>query len=87
MNLHPHRCYAALGDVSKAKYLRETLNLADEAAENFGGDGTDAPEVWARLYVLDKQFKAAEGIYLEQNQIDQAIGETSSIADGGFIFQ
>lgn len=51
------RCFAALGDVSKAKYLRETLNVADAAAENFGGDGMDAPEVWARLYILDKQFK------------------------------
>ena len=68
------RSYAALGDVSKAKFLRETLNIADNAAENFGGDGLEAPEVWARLYILDKQFKAAEGIYLEQNQLDDAIG-------------
>ena len=67
------RSYAALGDVSKAKFLRETLNIADNAAENFGGDGLEAPEVWARLYILDKQFKAAEGIYLEQNQLDDAI--------------
>ena len=67
------RCYAALGDVSKAKYLRETLNVADVAADSFGGDGMDAPDVWARLYVLDKQFKAAEGIYLEQNRLDEAI--------------
>jgi intraflagellar transport protein 172 len=67
------RCYAALGDVAKARYLRETLDAAETAAENFGGDGTDAPEVWARLYVLDKQFKAAEGLYLEQNQLDEAI--------------
>lgn len=37
------RCFAALGDVSKAKYLRETLNVADVAAETFGGDGMDAP--------------------------------------------
>ena len=67
------RCYAALGDVSKAKYLRETLNVADAAQENYGGDGMDAPEVWARIYILDKQFKAAEGIYLEQNRLDDAI--------------
>ena len=36
------------GDVSKAKFLRETLNVADAAAANFGGDGMDSPEVWAR---------------------------------------
>ena len=33
----------------------------------------EAPEVWARLYILDKQFKAAEAIYLEHNQLDEAI--------------
>ena len=27
-----------------------------------------------RLYILDKQFKAAESIYLEHNQLDEAIG-------------
>ncbi len=67
------RSFAALGDVSKAKYLRETLNVADNAAETFGGDGMEAPDVWARLYVLDKRFKAAESIYLEQNQLEDAI--------------
>ena len=68
------RCYSALGDVSKAKYLRETLNIGETAAETmYGGDAMDTPEVWARLFILDKQFKAAEGIYLEQNQIETAI--------------
>ena len=38
------------GDVSKAKFLRETLNVADAAAANFGGDGMDSPEVWARYF-------------------------------------
>ena len=67
------RCYAALGDVSKAKYLRETLNIGEAAADNYGGDGLDTPDVWARLYILDKQFRAAEGIFLEQNDLDAAI--------------
>ncbi|XP_071746269.1 intraflagellar transport protein 172 homolog [Lepeophtheirus salmonis] len=81
-NKHLHvaeKCCAALGDVSKAKYLRETLNLADAHAvinEESGlqSDGMDSPDVWARLCILDKQFKAAEGIYLEQNKLDEAIG-------------
>ena len=67
------RCYAALGDVSKAKFLRETLMIGEAASATYGGDGLDTPDVWARLFILDKQFKAAEGIYLEQNQIDAAI--------------
>ena len=49
------------------------MSAADTAAEDFGGDGLESPEVWARLYILDKQFKAAESIYLEQNQLDEAI--------------
>ena len=45
------RCYAALGDVSKAKFLRETLIIGESAAERYGGDGMDTPDVWARLYL------------------------------------
>ena len=63
------RSFAALGEVSKAKYLRETLNVADTVASNYGGDGLESPEVLARLYIMNKQFKAAESIYLEQNQL------------------
>ena len=55
------RCFAALGDVSKAKFLRETLNIGEAAADTYGGDGLETPDVWARLYILDKQFKPAEG--------------------------
>ena len=70
------RCYAALGDVARAKYLRETLDLGEAAAEAFGGspaDGFETPEVWARLFIIDKQFKAAEGLYLEQNNLEAAL--------------
>jgi intraflagellar transport protein 172 len=76
-NKHLHiaeRCYAALGDMAKARYLRETISIAEEAAEVAGGgDGFDAPEVWARLYVLGGQFKAAEGVFLEQNKLNDAV--------------
>jgi len=73
------RCYAALGDVSKARFLRETLNAADAAAEVYGGDGLEAPEVVARLCILEKRFKAAESVYLEHNQLDEAIAVKSYI--------
>ncbi len=41
------RCYAALGDVARAKYLRETLDIGEAAAEAYGSssDGLDKPEV------------------------------------------
>lgn len=38
-----------------------------------GGDGMDCLEVWARIAILNKQYKTAETIYLEQNQLDKAI--------------
>ena len=69
------RCYAALGDVAKAKYLRETLDIGEAVVvDSYGGvvvaESLDKPEVWARLFILDKQFKAAEGLYLEQNNLE-----------------
>jgi hypothetical protein len=36
--------------------------------------------VWARLFILDKQFKAAEGLYLEQNNLEAGFPETFSVA-------
>jgi len=106
--LHLERCYAALGDVSKARFLRETLNAADGAAEVYGGAGLDTPvgvfthfndsyfqenmvvfikkDVIARLCILDKRFKAAESIYLEHSQLDEAI-EVSFLNEIGGIIQ
>ncbi|KAJ9575458.1 hypothetical protein L9F63_007663, partial [Diploptera punctata] len=67
------RCYAALGDVARTYYLRETIKIADEYAKENDGDGMDCPEVWARLAILNKKMKDAEAVYLEQNQLDKAI--------------
>jgi len=33
VDLHDCRCFAALGDVSKARYLHETNRIAEEAAK------------------------------------------------------
>ncbi|CAG2063014.1 unnamed protein product, partial [Timema podura] len=38
-----------------------------------GTDGNDCPEVWAQMALLNKQFKEAESIYLEQNQLERAL--------------
>jgi len=51
------RCYAALGNISKADYLRKINKLvASEGLENF--------RVQAKLAVFDKQFHRAEAILL-----------------------
>lgn len=60
------RCYAALGNVSKADYLRKINKLAaDEGQENF--------RVQAKLAVLDKQFHRAEAILLDHNEVEEAM--------------
>uniref|UniRef100_A0A673MHL4 Intraflagellar transport protein 172 homolog n=1 Tax=Sinocyclocheilus rhinocerous TaxID=307959 RepID=A0A673MHL4_9TELE len=60
------RCFAALGDVSKARFLNETNKIADSVSKEYGGDGTDHYQVKARLAMLDKNFKLAEMYYMEQ---------------------
>lgn len=64
------RCYAALGNVSKARFLREVNDLAlDQSVE----DGYDHPVVRARLALLNKHFKLAESLLLEQGRTDETI--------------
>ncbi|XP_015905887.1 intraflagellar transport protein 172 homolog [Parasteatoda tepidariorum] len=67
------RCYAAVGDISKARYLRETISIANDAAANSGSDGYDFYQVRARLAIMTKDYKVAESIYVEQNKIEEAI--------------
>ena len=59
------RCYAALGNVSRVKYLRNVRNVADSDEGEF--------RVKAKLAVLDKQFKTAEALYLEQGYVEEAM--------------
>lgn len=51
------RCYAALGNMSRADYLRKLNKLiAQEGPDNF--------RVQAKLAVLEKQFHKAEAILI-----------------------
>ncbi|CAI9571384.1 unnamed protein product [Staurois parvus] len=67
------RCFAALGDVAKVKFLRETNEIVEQAAAEYGGDGTRSYKVQARLAMLQHNFKLAEMIYLEQNAVTEAM--------------
>eukprot|EP00048_Salpingoeca_helianthica_P023440 m.24360 g.24360 ORF g.24360 m.24360 type:complete len:1745 (-) comp8673_c1_seq1:35-5269(-) len=66
------RCFAALGDVSRVQYLQET-NAIILAASSEYGNPMDHYAVRARLAVLERQYKIAETIYLEQGRIEDAI--------------
>ncbi|XP_048371540.1 intraflagellar transport protein 172 homolog [Sphaerodactylus townsendi] len=67
------RCFAALGHVSKARFLHETNEIADQVAKEYGGDGTDYYQVRVRLAMLEKNYKLAEMILLEQNAVEEAM--------------
>ncbi|KAK8781038.1 hypothetical protein V5799_017623 [Amblyomma americanum] len=62
------RSYAALGDLARARFLAHVIRLQEDAARATGQDGNDHYEVRARMAMLEKQFKLAENIYLEQVQ-------------------
>uniref|UniRef100_A0A8C9QX79 Intraflagellar transport protein 172 homolog n=1 Tax=Scleropages formosus TaxID=113540 RepID=A0A8C9QX79_SCLFO len=67
------RCFAALGDVSKARFLNETNRIADQVSKEYVGDGTEHYRVKARLAMLDKSYKLAEMYFLEQNAVDEVM--------------
>ncbi|KAJ9466254.1 Intraflagellar transport protein 172 [Diplonema papillatum] len=70
------RCYAALGDVAKARALNKIGELAQQATSEdkvLPNQGYDHYSVRAALEVLNKNFKAAEGIYLEHNKVNDAV--------------
>ncbi|KAL0271339.1 UNVERIFIED_CONTAM: hypothetical protein PYX00_008457 [Menopon gallinae] len=67
------RCFAALGDVSRTHFLKETIKIGEEFAKSTGGHILECPELWARMAILNKEMKTAEQIYLEQNEMDKAL--------------
>ena len=67
------RCYAALGDTCKSRYLHK-INKIRTAAEKSGGTEPNSHyQVRAKVAALNKHFKQAEGALLEQGHVDEAI--------------
>lgn len=60
-----------MGDVAKARYLRETNRIASENGRV--GEGRDFYMVRARIAQLEKNFKLAESIFLENQAVNEAI--------------
>uniref|UniRef100_A0A674II76 Intraflagellar transport 172 n=1 Tax=Terrapene triunguis TaxID=2587831 RepID=A0A674II76_9SAUR len=76
------RCFSALGHVSKARFLHETNEIADQVAKEYGGDGTDYYQVRARLAMLEKNYKLAEMIFLEQVREGLLLAEKFTLGGG-----
>jgi len=75
------RCFAALGDVAKAMFLNRINKLAEDAREqhvktynNDLYDGYGHYTVRAELHILNREFKSAERVLLEQGKVDEAMG-------------
>lgn len=60
------RCYAALGNMARAEYLRK-LN------KTIAIEGPDSFQVKAKLAVLDKNFALAENILIQHDEIEEAM--------------
>lgn len=73
-NLHVvHRCYAALGNISRAFYLMEMIAEGDRYEQETGLSDITSPEIKVRLALLSSDMKRAQNAYLENGQIEEAI--------------
>ncbi|RXG52407.1 Intraflagellar transport protein [Armadillidium vulgare] len=73
------RCFAALGDVAKVRYLQEINAIREKIQIATGEDGIDNFEVQAKLAILNKQFKTAEGVLIDNNDLDAAMNMYQSL--------
>ncbi|KAG5505749.1 hypothetical protein JKF63_05085 [Porcisia hertigi] len=69
------RCYAALGDVAKVNALQGIRRLAAKAKADSAGatTGYEHYTVLAELYMLNRDFKRAEQLYLENGRVEDAM--------------
>ncbi|XP_039273606.2 intraflagellar transport protein 172 homolog [Styela clava] len=73
------RCYAALGNVTKTRYLREINKMIDRYEAETENNGLTYFPVQAKLAILNKQYKTAEQIYLENGAVEECIQFYKSI--------
>ncbi|XP_019854623.1 PREDICTED: intraflagellar transport protein 172 homolog isoform X2 [Amphimedon queenslandica] len=67
------RCYAAVRDVSKARYLKDVNQLANKITTETGHDGSKHYLIQAKVAILNKQFKTAERLLLEKGDSENAM--------------
>lgn len=73
INVAEH-CYAALGDISKAAYLRKLNKMIQTYKDETGkDDGVSHYKVQAKLAALEKQFHRAEAILVDHNEVQEAM--------------
>lgn len=73
-----------MGDVARARYLREVNKIVSYVAAETGRDGSEHFMVRAKLAVLNKEFKLAESIFMEQVTITLTVATITSVLTSGF---
>uniref|UniRef100_A0A7S0YIK8 Intraflagellar transport protein n=1 Tax=Polytomella parva TaxID=51329 RepID=A0A7S0YIK8_9CHLO len=68
------RCYAALGDIARTRFLHRMSKMASAAAAESGsGSGSDSFAVRSQLALLQRQWPVAENLLLAQGKVDEVI--------------
>ena len=67
------RCFAALGNVAKARYLRRIAKTATGITAKTGQDGMQHWAVRSMLAQLRGDYTRAERVFVKQGQVDEAI--------------
>ncbi|KAL2652215.1 hypothetical protein R1flu_020343 [Riccia fluitans] len=66
-------CYAALGDVAKARFMHKVNKTIQSVSRDTGTDGRDHYLVRAKLALLQHQWKVAEMLLLEHGHVAETI--------------
>jgi len=64
------RCFAAIGDVAKVKWIKQVKKLGQSFKRDTGKDPQESPVVLGKLAMLEKKFHKAEAILLQANEVD-----------------
>lgn len=67
------RCYAALGDVAKARYLAKINKIGQKYTEETGCEASSYFMVEAKIAMLEKHYHKAEAILLDSNEVEEAM--------------
>ncbi|CAD7702008.1 unnamed protein product [Ostreobium quekettii] len=70
---HTRRCYTAIGNIAKARYLRKVRACADAVSRSTGANGLESYQVQSMLAVLGGQWAQAERFLLTQGGVDAAV--------------
>lgn len=73
------RCFAAVGDIAKVKYLKTVKKTGLQFKRETGKDSHQCPLVQAKLCMLNKKYTQAETILLNHNEVEAAMDMYKSL--------